>query len=326
VLETSARLLRLLTLLQSRRDWSGEDLAVRLEVTTRTVRRDVDKLRALGYPVHASSGVAGGYRLGAGAALPPLLLEDDEAVAIAVGLRTAAGGTVAGIEETSVRALAKLEQVLPARLRERVTALGAMTVPLGGGGSTVDPETLTLLATACRDHLKVRMDYRTHSGATSTRVVEPHRLVHTGRKWYLVAWDPNPAAWRHFRVDRIRPWTPTGPRFTPREPPAEDLARYTTSAVAVHPYRYHGRFRMHASADEVRDVVPPSAGLVEEIDEATCLMTTGSFGLDAMAVYMAALGFDFDIVEPRELIDYARRIGAILTRAANRADTQGAAR
>jgi predicted DNA-binding transcriptional regulator YafY len=314
-LETSARLLRLLTLLQSRRDWSGEDLAVRLEVTARTVRRDVEKLRTLGYPVHASSGVAGGYRLGAGAALPPLLLDDDEAVAIAVGLRTAAGGTVAGIEESSVRALAKLEQVLPSRLRERVGALGAMTVPLGGGGSTVDPDVLTLLATACRDHLKVRMDYRSHSGTASTRTVEPHRLVHTGRKWYLIAWDPTPSEWRHFRVDRIRPWTPTGPRFTPREPPADDLAEYTSSAVAVRPYRYEGRFRMHATATAVRDVVTPSSGLVEEIDDQTCLMTTGSNSLDAMAVYMATLGFDFDIIEPPELMEYARRIGAILTRA-----------
>jgi predicted DNA-binding transcriptional regulator YafY len=236
-------------------------------------------------------------------------------VAIAVGLRTAAGGTVAGIEETSVRALAKLEQVLPARLRERVAALGAMTVPLGSGGSTVDAEILTLLAMACRDQLKVRMDYRSHSGASSTRTVEPHRLVHTGRKWYLIAWDPAPAQWRHFRVDRIRPWTPTGPRFTPREPPADDLARYTASAVAVHPYQYRGRFRMHASAAAVRDVVTPSSGVIEEIDDKTCRMTTGSFSLDTMAVYMATLGFDFDILEPTELIGYARRIGGILTRA-----------
>jgi len=318
VLETSARLLRLLSLLQSRRDWSGEDLAGRLEVTTRTVRRDIDKLRGLGYPVHASSGVAGGYRLGAGAALPPLLLDDDEAVAIAVGLRTAAGGTVAGMEESSVRALAKLEQVLPARLRERVGALGAMTVPLNGRGSTVDPDVLILLATACRDHLRVRLDYRSHSGSESTRTVEPHRLVHTGRRWYLVAWDPTRSDWRHFRVDRLRPWTPIGPRFTPRPPPADDLAEYTAEAVAIRPYRYIGRFVLHASAAEVRDVVSPSSGVVEELSETTCLLTTGSNALDAMVVYLAVLGFPFAVVDPPELVDYARRIGTMLTEAGRR--------
>ncbi len=318
MLETSARLLRLLSLLQSRRDWSGEDLAARLEVTTRTVRRDVEKLRGLGYPVHASSGVAGGYRLGAGAALPPLLLDDDEAVAIAVGLRTAAGGTVAGIEESSVRALAKLEQVLPVRLRERVGALGAMTVPLSGHGSTVDPDVLTLLATACRDHLRVRLDYRSHAGTETTRTVEPHRLVHTGRRWYLVAWDLERSDWRHFRVDRLRPWTPIGPRFTPRPPPADDLAEYTAEAVAIRSYRYVGRFVMHASAAEVRDVVSPAAGVVEEITDSTCLLTTGSNGLDAMVVYLAVLGFPFEVVDPPELVEYARRIGTQLTKAGRR--------
>jgi predicted DNA-binding transcriptional regulator YafY len=311
--------------LQSRRDWSGEDLAERLEVTTRTVRRDVEKLRGLGYPVHASSGVTGGYRLGAGAALPPLLLDDDEAVAIAVGLRTAAGGTVAGIEETSVRALAKLEQVLPSRLRERVRAIGAMTVPLAAGGSTVDPDVLTLLATACRDHLRVRMDYRGHSGAATTRTVEPHRLVHTGRRWYLIAWDPSREGWRHFRVDRIRPWTPTGPRFTPREPPAEDLAGYTSRAVSTDVYPYRGQFLMHASAASVSDVVTPTAGVVTEVSADQCLLTIGSKSLDELAIWIAVLGFDFDVVDPPELVNHVRLLGARLTRAATsgRSDRSG---
>src|SRR6266545_4142025 len=175
MLDTSARLLRLLSLLQARRDWSGADLADRLGVTPRTVRRDVDRLRHLGYPVHATPGTAGGYRLGAGAALPPLLLDDDEAIAVAVGLRTAAGGTVAGIEETSVRALAKLEQVLPARLRHRVSALQAVTVPLAGSGPTVDPGTLTLVAAACRDQQRLRFDYRHHDGTQSVRTTGPRR-------------------------------------------------------------------------------------------------------------------------------------------------------
>ena len=162
--ETSARLLRLLSLLQTRRDWTGAELAERLAVTARTVRRDVDKLRGLGYPVEASPGVAGGYRLGAGAALPPLLLDDEEAVAVAVGLRTAANGSVSGIAETSVRALAKLEQVLPSRLRHQVNLVHSVTVPLHGGGPTVDAATLIAIAAACRDHLRLRFDYRNHDG------------------------------------------------------------------------------------------------------------------------------------------------------------------
>ncbi|RCV50191.1 helix-turn-helix transcriptional regulator, partial [Marinitenerispora sediminis] len=189
MLETSARLLRLLSLLQTHRDWTGAELADRLGITTRTVRRDVEKLRTLGYPVHAAPGVAGGYRLGAGAALPPLLLDDDEAVAVAVGLRTAAGGTVAGIEESSVRALAKLEQVLPSRLRHRVTTLHAVTVAVPDSGAAVAPDVLTAIAAACRAHERLRFDYRDHAGQPSVRDVEPHRLVHTGRRWYLVAWD-----------------------------------------------------------------------------------------------------------------------------------------
>src|SRR6266545_2546717 len=215
MLETSARLLRLLSLLQARRDWSGPDLADRLGVSARTVRRDVERLRSLGYPVHATSGTAGGYRLGAGAALPPLLLDDDEAVAVAVGLRTAAGGSVAGIEETSVRALVKLEQVLPSRLRHRVNALWTSTVPVPvpGDGATVDAEVLTAIAGACRDHQRLRFDYRDHGGSASVRTVEPHRLVCWGRRWYLLAWDTDRNDWRTFRVDRLQPRTPTGYRL-----------------------------------------------------------------------------------------------------------------
>src|SRR5882757_6172216 len=207
MLETSARLLRLLSLLQMHRDWSGPDLAERLGVTTRTIRNDVDRLRNLGYPIHATSGVAGGYRLGAGAELPPLLLDDDEAVAVAVGLRTAAGQGIEGIGETSVRALAKLEQVLPDRLRRRVSALHAFTVPLlrGARGSAVDPGVLTELANACRDSEQLRFSYRDHNGSETRRAAEPHRLVCTEHRWYLVAWDTDRADWRTFRVDRITP-------------------------------------------------------------------------------------------------------------------------
>lgn len=221
MLETSARLLRMLSLLQAHREWSGAQLADRLGVTARTVRRDVDRLRELGYPVNASPGTGGGYQLGAGAELPPLLLDDDEAVAVAVGLRTAAGQGIEDIGETSVRALAKLEQVLPHRLRRRVSALNAFTVPMlrGPRSSAVDPAVLTELAHLCRDAERLRFDYRGHDGTATRRTVEPHRLVCTERRWYLVAWDLDRAGWRTFRVDRLTPRPPHGPRFAPREPP-----------------------------------------------------------------------------------------------------------
>jgi predicted DNA-binding transcriptional regulator YafY len=315
MLETSARLLRLLSLLQARRDWSGPDLADRLGVSARTVRRDVDRLRQLGYPVHASTGIAGGYRLGAGAALPPLLLDDDEAVAVAVGLRTAAGGTVAGIEETSVRALAKLEQVLPSRLRHRVSALQAVTVPLAAPGPTVAPDTLTLIAAACRDHQRLRFDYRHHDGTESVRTTEPHRLVHTGRRWYLVAWDTEREDWRTFRVDRIAPRTPTGPRFTPRQPPDREAAGYTSWSVSNAAYRYRARFTMHAPASAVAALVTPTSGLVEAIDDERCHLYAGSNALDALAIYVALIGFDFEVDEPPELVDQIRRLADRLRRA-----------
>src|SRR5215218_11359457 len=188
MLETSARLLRLLGLLQTRRDWNGSQLADELRVTTRTIRKDVERLRTLGYPVNAAPGVAGGYRLGAGTSLPPLLLDDEEAVAVAVGLRTAgAGGGVTGIEETSLRALAKLEQVLPAHLHRRVSALHDSSVAIAPSSTTVPAAHLTAIAAAIRDHERLRFDYEDHRGRSALRTVEPHRLVHTRGRWYLVA-------------------------------------------------------------------------------------------------------------------------------------------
>ena len=192
MLQTSARLLRLLSLFQVQRYWSGADLAQRLDVTARTLRRDVDRLRSLGYPVYSTSGVAGGYQLGAGATLPPLHLDDDEAVAVALGLRTSASGGVAGTEEASVRALMKLEQVLPPRLRTRVSALHRFIVPLRNPGPTVDAGRLSVIAGACRDNAGIRFTYQGRTGAPAIRSVEPHRLVHTGYRWYLAAWDIGP--------------------------------------------------------------------------------------------------------------------------------------
>jgi predicted DNA-binding transcriptional regulator YafY len=309
MLQTSGRLLRLLSLLQARRDWSGAELADRLGVSPRTVRRDVDRLRDLGYPVHATRGVAGGYRLGAGAALPPLLLEDEEAVAVAVGLRTAAsGGVVAGIEETSVRALAKLEQVLPSRLRRRVNALAAytVTVPMAVGGPPVDVEVLTAIAAACRDHDLLRFDYEDRAGAVSLRAAEPHRLVCWGRRWYLLAWDSDRAGWRTFRVDRVRPRIPTGPRFAPRDPPDDDLVAYIAREVWSVSWRHHARVRLHAPAEAVAQRIPPGVGLLEAVDDGTCLLHTGAETLEVLAVHLGMLGADFEVDEPPELVDHLR--------------------
>jgi predicted DNA-binding transcriptional regulator YafY len=309
MLETSARLLRLLGLLQTRLDWSGAELAERLGVSARTIRRDVERLRDLGYPVHASRGVAG-YRLGAGAALPPLLLDDEEAVAAAVGLRTAAAG-VSGIEEASLGALAKLEQLLPARLRRRVNAVQASTLPVPGDGPgpRADPAVLAVLAAACRDRERLRLAYRDHHGSAGQRAVEPYRLVTWGRRWYLVAWDLDREGWRILRVDRVKPATvtPTGLRFTPRElPEAGDLAAYVSRRVSAAAWRYHARVRVHAPAEQVRRRIPAAVGVVEAVDEGTCLLDTGADTLETLAVHLGMLGVDFEVGEPPELVAHLR--------------------
>jgi len=321
MLETSARLLRLLSLLQARRDWTGADLADRLGVSARTVRRDVERLRDLGYPVHATRGTDGGYRLGAGAAMPPLLLDDEEAVAVAVGLRTAAGGAIAGIEETSVRALAKLEQVLPSRLRRRVNALQTYTVriPPDSPVPTVEPAVLTVLAACCRDHERLRFDYRDHDGSASVRTVEPHRLVNWGRRWYLVAWDVDRRDWRTFRVDRIAPREPTGPRFPPRDLPDDDIAAYVSRRVSAAAWRWRARITVHAPADVVTERINPAVGVVEAVDEHTCVLVTGADSIDVIAVYASLLGVDFEVTEPPELVEYVATLAGRYARAAGAA-------
>jgi predicted DNA-binding transcriptional regulator YafY len=313
-LETSARLLRLLSLLQARRDWSGAQLAERLGVALRTVRRDVDRLRDLGYPVVAQPGVAGGYRLEAGAAMPPLLLDDDEAVAVAVGLRTA--GTVTGIEETSVRALAKLEQVLPARLRRRVNAVGQATVSLVHRGPTVDSTLLTQLATACRDRDALRFDYARADGGTSRRVVEPARLACTGRRWYLLCWDRSSSDWRTFRVDRIASTPSLAGRFPPRELPTDDVAAYISRAISNAPYRYQAKVLLRVPAEVAAERVPPASGVIEARDADTCVLHVGGPSLDEFPVYMAQIGFEFEILDPPELVEQVRRLAGLFGRAA----------
>ncbi|MEU1035843.1 YafY family protein [Streptomyces mirabilis] len=329
MLETSARLLRLLSLLQAHREWSGADLADRLGVTPRTIRRDVDRLRELGYPVNASPGTGGGYQLGAGAELPPLLLDDDEAVAVAVGLRTAAGQGIEGIGETSVRALAKLEQVLPSRLRRRVSALNAFTVPMlrGPQPSAVDPGVLTELAHACRDGERLRFEYRDHGGSPTRRTVEPHRLVCTERRWYLVAWDVDRDDWRTFRADRITPRPPHGPRFTPRTPPAEDLAAYVSKGVSTTAYASQAVVRLFVPLEEAAERISPSAGTLEASGEDSCVLRTGAASLDVMVIHVMLTGFEFEVLEPAELTEAIRtsrdRLSRVLERSPDRSPRTG---
>ena len=320
MLETSTRLLSLLSLLQMRRQWSGAQLAERLEVGARTVRRDVDRLRRLGYPIDAAPGVDGGYRLAAGASLPPLLLDDEEAAAIAVGLRTAVSDGVAGVGETSVRALSKLQPLLPERVRRRVQALAAAIVPYPASGPVVDPEVLLAIATARRDHERLRFGYRSHDATDSRRHVEPHGLVHTGRRWYLVAWDVDRDDWRTFRVDRISaPPTPQR-RFVPRPAPAEDLAAYVARGVSAARDRVQVEVILHAPAERVASRVPWGSGTVEPVDERCCRLRTGADWLDGLAVYIAIIGVEFEVVSPPELTERVAALGEMFTRAARRSD------
>jgi predicted DNA-binding transcriptional regulator YafY len=308
MLNTSARLLRLLTLLESRREWPGAELAERLGISARTVRNDVARLRELGYPILAAPGVAGGYRLGSGAAMPPLLLEDDEAVAVAVALRSSAGGGITGIEETSVSALVKLEQVLPTRLRRRVNALQAFTVAAPVTGPTVDPHALASLAAACRDCELVRIDYRKQDGTETTRTVEPYRVVSIGRRWYLFAWDRDRHAWRTFRIDRMSVQHQAGPHFTPRELPADDIAAYVMRSVRSAPMRYQSRVIVHASAVAIAERLPREI-VLEPVDDGTCIVHARSNSIEMLALHLGLLDADFTVTEPPELMEHLARLG-----------------
>ena len=318
--DTTGRALRLLSLLQSRPVWSGPELSQRLGVTTRSIRRDIDRLRELGYPVNASQGVGGGYRLGAGKALPPLLLDDDEAVAIAVCLRLAAGGTVEGLGEAAVRTLAKLDQVLPARLRSKVSAVHDATVTLDIPGERVDADTLLTLARACRETERVTFAYAAAAGEQSQRRIEPHRLVATGRRWYLVAFDLDRDDWRTFRLDRITAAASTGWRFTPREAP--DAAAFVSRAVSQSPYAHVARVRVHASGSLVAQRFPPTTATVEPIDESSCLLVTGGNDLEMVALHLARLPWPFEVLEPPALRTAMRDLASRLT-AASMAGEEG---
>ncbi len=307
--DTAARLLALLSLLQSRPDWTGTELAGRLGVTPRTIRNDIDRLRELDYPVDATRGAAGGYRLGAGGKLPPLLLDDEEAVAVAIGLRAARG--IAGIEESSTRALTKLEQVLPSRLRPTVEALGTVVehVPENTGTDAPDPEVdpavLRAVAAAIRDGEWFRFDYR---GAP--RLVEPYRLLGWHRRWYLVGRDPAAGEWGTYRADWIEPRMPTRRRFSPTPVPGGDYTAFAMRTIAASGWKVHARLRIAAPAEAVVARINPAVGVVESLDAETSVLVTGADTLETIAAYIGMLGMDFTVDSPAELLPYLRALAA----------------
>lgn len=331
MLSSSSRLLRLLSLLQTRRHWAGAELAERLAVHPRTLRRDIDRLRELGYPIQASSGVAGGYAFKPGQALPPLLLDDEEALAVAIALRTAASGMVGGIEETALRAVVKLEQVMPARLRRRADALRTAILPLEQPGPLVDARLLATLAGACRDQLRVAFAYTDLKGQASRRNVEPQGVVHTGSRWYLVAWDPARDDWRTFRIDRIQPGgtggggepeaalvtsaVTLGGHFPPRaSPDGGDLKAYVSRSLAVSAFPAQARIVLHAPRGVMLQRIPPAHGLLEALDGGRCLLQCGAQALDQLVYWLLTLDVDFEVQEPPELLARMRCVAQRLGR------------
>jgi predicted DNA-binding transcriptional regulator YafY len=308
-------MLRLLSLLQTHRFWPGSELADRLDVSQRTLRRDIDRLRELGYLVDATRGAAGGYRLQAGTDLPPLLLDDDEAVAIAVGLRTAAGSAIEGIEDTSVRALAKLEQVLPKRLRRQVQALGSATVPLTFRRDPVDAETLTTIAQACRDQARAQVVYTRRDGQGAARAVEPHGLVAVTGRWYLVAWDTHRGDWRTFRLDRIRGARTSGARFHPRTPPGGDAAAFVRESLRQVPRSYEATLTVHAPAEEVQRSARWFGGSVETIDDARCSLTLRGDSIGWLGACVGLVEADYTLHGPPELAAWLEEFSARIGRA-----------
>jgi len=324
---TSARLLRLLSLLQARRSWTGAELTSRLDVTPRTLRRDVDRLRTLGYPVASTAGVGGGYRFGAGTDLPPLLLDDQEALAVALGLRAAAAGAIAGLEDATLGALAKLDQVMPARLRRRVSALHGAIVPLPHRGPAVDVATLAILASACRDAERLRFEYHgretgkpaaARSATLAGRRVEPAGLVSAGFRWYLVAWDLDRGDWRTFRVDRIVGKPARGESFAPRPPPPGGVSAYVAKSVSIDAYGVRARVRLHAPLAELSAKLSASSGTLESTGPDTCVLTTGAPSLEGLAAWMAMLGVDFEILDPPGAAATLRALAGRIRRAAQR--------
>ncbi len=315
MLTASTRLLSLLSLLQSRPHWPGTALAERTGVHPRTLRRDIDRLRQLGYPIQASSGVAGGYAFRAGRALPPLLLDDDEALATAVALRTAVTGTVSGIEQTAITALVKLEQVMPPRLRRRLDALGSAILPLGPSGPVVDAGLLAVLAGACRDQLQLHLAYADRNDQASQRRVEPQGVVHTDRRWYLVAWCTTRQDWRTFRIDRITAAPVVGAHFSPRAGPGDGhLRTWVAQSLSLAQSSEPARIILHAPLAAMRRQIPDTAGQLEHVDAQRCLLRCSANPVGAIVYWLMAMDLEFEVLGPPELQDKLRDAGQRVAR------------
>ncbi len=316
---TSARLLKLLGLLQSRAAWAGTELASRLEVDVRTLRRDIDKLRTLGYSISSAAGVAGGYQLGAGESVPPLLLSDDEAVSVAVSLLSR---TIAGEAGHELAVLAKLEQLLPPRLRKRVRALAKATEAMSWSEApAISSTTLLELAVASRQHEEVIIRYRDREGVVTRRIVEPHRLVSAGSVWYMPAWDQSRSDWRTFRLDRIEEVKGTGRRFVPRKIP-KGAAAFVSESVTMGSYRHEAKIRLFVRLEEAKTRISPRAGKLEAYDAESCILWAGAAWMEELAAYVAAKGFDFEVLEPKDL---STRLGEVAERCLRASKRSGVA-
>ncbi|HVR76986.1 MAG TPA: YafY family protein [Acidimicrobiia bacterium] len=307
-MDSAERLLKLLGLLEGRIDWTAEELGRRLEVTTRTVRRDITRLRDLGYPVEAVAGPGGGYRLGAGGKLPPLLLDDEEALAVALGLRVATTAAVGGLEDASLSALSKLEHVLPPRLRSRLEDVSVATISTTGSSSTrVDHTALATTASAIRTGVRLRFDYTDGEGRRSERHTEPHRLVHTGRRWYLVAFDLDRDDWRTFRLDRVAEPSATGMRSARRDVP--DPVEMVQRGIAIDAWVHRATVRLHTPLENALQMIPTTIGALEPIGENECRLTIGADEIGWLARYLLGLPFAFTAEKPSELRTELGQIG-----------------
>ncbi len=313
----SERMLRLLSLLQSHRDWGGAELAGRLEVSPRTLRRDIDRLRSLGYPVDASPGIDGGYRLAAGASMPPLVLEDDEAVALVVALRASSRFALSGTAEASVDTLAKVIQVLPPRLRRRAEDVARMTQTADWSESTttVDPGVLATIATVARNSERLEFSYRDRTGTEEDRHVEPIRLVMLGRHWYLVAYDLMRHDWRTFRVDRVHTPHSTGAQFRPRPVPTGDAAEYVRSSIQIATTRWEIEVEAETDGDEARRRVGQRA-VVTDLGPGRCRLAIPADGFEWPTMLLASLDAEFRVVSPPEFRRHLATVGRRFSRSA----------
>ncbi|MEU7804009.1 YafY family protein [Micromonospora arborensis] len=312
---TSTRVLELLGLLQNRRHWPGDELARRLGVSQRTLRRDVDGLQELGYPIITTRGTGGGYLLSAGAALPPLVLSEDEAAAVVMGLKEIASGAYPAFGDAALSAMAKIVQVLPVLIRRRIDSLRAVTISAEGTeqrAAITDVASLTTVALACRDAETLEFTYRTRTGQVASRTIHPHRIVSVDNRLYLIAWDLDRGDWRTFRVDRIDDPRSTGKAFAPRPLPADDPVGYVRAQISSMPARYQVHATVAAPAEHVRDEVA-HYGTVEPIDDTSCQVYIAADSLDWATFCIGALEAPVVVHGPPEAIEYMRSWGRRLT-------------